>query len=156
MVENPAGEEANDASESFGQLLLHMTRAICRGEAVAAADCFTPDGVYHDGFYGEFAGREAIARMIRDFFHRDASDFEWQVSDACSDGRVGYARYRFSYVSKIAGSVGRRIGFSGISFCVLQGGRIRRYGEIFERAPVLAQLGFADERILKAVKRWAG
>jgi len=146
----------NDANESFGRLLSHMTRAICRGEAAEAADCFTPDGVYHDGFYGEFAGREAIARMIRDFFHRDASDFEWQVSDVCSDGRVGYARYRFSYVSKIAGSVGRRIGFSGISFCVLQGGRIRRYGEIFERAPVLAQLGFADERILKAVKRWAG
>lgn len=156
MVENPAGEEANDASASFAQLLSRMTAAICRGDAHAAVDCFTPDGVYHDGFYGEFAGREAIARMIRDFFHRDASDFEWQVSDACSDGRVGYARYRFSYVSKIAGSVGRRIGFSGISFCVLQGGRIRRYGEIFERAPVLTQLGFADERILKAVKRWAG
>ncbi|HMA88615.1 MAG TPA: nuclear transport factor 2 family protein [Burkholderiales bacterium] len=146
----------NDANESFGQLLSQMTRAICRGQAVEAADCFTPDGVYHDGFYGEFAGREAIARMIRDFFHRDASDFEWQVFDVCSDGRVGYARYRFSYVSKIAGSAGRRIGFSGISFCVLQGGRIKRYGEIFERAPVLAQLGFADERILKAMKHWAG
>jgi len=32
---------------------------------------------------------------------------------------------------------------------------IHRYGEIFERAPVLAKLGFADERILRAVKRWA-
>ena len=146
----------NDANKSFEQLLSRMTRAICRGEVVAAVDCFTPDGVYHDGFYGEFAGREEIARMISDFFHRDARDFEWQVSDVCSDGRVGYARYRFSYVSKIAGSVGRRIGFPGISFCVLQGRRIKHYGEIFERAPVLAQLGFADERILKAVKRWAG
>lgn len=146
----------NDASESFARLLSRMTGAICRAEAVEAAQCFTSDGVYHDGFYGEFVGREAIARMIRDFFYRDARDFEWLVSDACSDGRVGYARYRFSYISKISGSEGRRIGFSGISFCVLQGGHIGRYGEIFERAPVLAQLGFADERILKAVKRWAG
>jgi len=146
----------NDASESFARLLLRMTGAICRAEAVEAAQCFTPDGVYHDGFYGEFVGHEAIAHMIRDFFHRDARDFDWQVSDACSDGRVGYARYRFSYVSKIAGSEGLRVGFSGISFCVLQGERIGRYSEIFERAPVLAQLGFADERILKAVRRWAG
>jgi len=144
------------ASESFGQLLSRMTAAICRGDGHAAADYFTPDGVYHDGFYGEFVGHEGIARMIRDFFYRDARDFEWQVSDACSDGRVGYARYRFSYVSKIAGSEGLRVGFPGISFCVLQGERIRHYSEIFERAPVLARLGFADERILKAVRRWAG
>ena len=144
-----------ETSRNLDQLLVRMTTAICNGDAEAAAACFTPEGVYHDGFYGEFAGREAIARMITHFFHRDARDFEWRLSDACSDGHMGYARYRFSYVSKIRGSEGRRIGFSGISFCMLEGSHIRRYGEIFERAPVLAQLGFADERILKAVKRWA-
>ena len=132
-----------------------MTSAICAGDARAAAECFTPDGVYHDGFYGEFAGREAIAGMVAGLFHRDAKDFEWQLSDACSDGRIGYARYRFAYVSKIAGSEGRRIGFKGISFCTLEEGLIRRYSEIFERAPVLAQLGFGDERILKSVRRQA-
>jgi len=144
----------NDAGRAFEKLLARMTSAICRGAAGSAAECFTADGIYHDGFYGEFAGREAIARMITDFFHRDAQDFEWRVSDACSDGRVGYARYEFSYRSRIKGSEGRRIGFPGISFCELENGRIRRYAEVFERAPVLAQLGFADERILKAVKRW--
>ena len=143
----------SDANRSFAELLGRMTSAICAGDARAAAECFTPDGVYHDGFYGEFAGREAIAGMITGLFHRDARDFEWQVSDACSDGRVGYARYRFAYVSKIAGSEGRGVGFAGISFGALEGGRIRRYSEIFERAPVLAQLGFGDERILKSVRR---
>jgi hypothetical protein len=39
---------------------------------------------------------------------------------------------------------------SGISCCELEGELIRRYGETFERAPVLAQLGFPDERILKS------
>ena len=144
----------SDANRSFAELLGRMTSAICAGDARAAAECFTPDGVYHDGFYGEFAGREAIAGMITGLFHRDARDFEWQVSDACSDGRVGYARYRFAYVSKIAGSEGRRVGFAGISFGPLEGEHIRRYGEIFERAPVLVQLGFGDERILKSVRRW--
>jgi len=100
--------------------------------------------------------RRAIAGMVAGLFHRDARDFEWHVADACSDGRIGYARYRFAYVSKIPGSEGRRIGFSGISCCELEGGRMRRYSEIFERAPVLVQLGFSDERILKSVRRWAG
>ena len=139
----------------FKSLLERMTAAICAGDADAAAACFTPDGVYHDGFYGEFSGRAEIARMVREFFYRDARDFEWRVSDAVSDGRTGYARYGFSYVSKIPGSEGKRVDFSGISCCELEGGLIRRYAEIFERAPVLAKLGFSGERILKSVKRWA-
>jgi hypothetical protein len=132
-----------------------MTAAICAGDGAGAAACFAPEGVYHDGFYGEFAGRAEIARLVTGFFHRDARDFEWHVSDVLSDGRVGYARYEFSYVSKIAGAEGRRVGFAGICCCTLEGSLIRRYDEIFERAPVLARLGFPDARILKAVKRWA-
>lgn len=140
----------------FRTLIERMTAAVCAGDAHGTAACFTPDGVYHDGFYGEFTGRAEIARMVRECFHRDARAFEWRVSDVVSDGRLGYARYAFSYVSKMAGSEGRRVGFSGVSCCELESGLIRRYGEIFERAPVLAKLGFDDGRILKSVKRWAG
>ncbi len=139
----------------FPSLLERMTAAICAGDAEGAAACFTPEGVYHDGFYGEFSGRAEIVRMVRHLFYRDARDFEWRVSDAISDGRLGYARYEFSYVSKIPGSEGRRVGFSGVSCCELENGLIRRYGETFERAPVLVRLGFSDERILKSVRRWA-
>jgi ketosteroid isomerase-like protein len=147
---------AQPQSLAFQALLEAMTRAICRGDGAAAAACFTTDGVYHDGFYGEFAGRAAIARMVTDLFHRDARDFEWRMLDALSDGRIGYARYDFRYVSKAAGSEGRAAGFAGISFCELEGGLIRRYAEQFDRAPVLAKLGFPDARILKSVRRWAG
>ena len=133
-----------------------MTSSICRGDPEAAAACFVSDGVYHDGFYGEFRGRAEIARMVREFFYRDASDFEWTLANAVSDGRIGYARYEFSYVSKLPDSAGKRVGFPGISICALEGGLLRRYEELFERAPVMAKLGFADARILKAVKRSAG
>lgn len=146
----------NPESQRFEALLSAMTRAICAGDGAAAAACFTPGGVYHDGFYGEFAGHEAIARMVTEFFHRDAHDFEWQLLDALSDGRIGFARCDFRYVSKVEGSEGRKAGFKGISFCELEGALIRRYSEEFDRAPVLAQLGFSDERIAKSVRRWAG
>lgn len=142
--------------ERFVSLLERMAGAICVRDGEAAAACFTPAGVYHDGFYGEFGGRAEIARMVRDLFHRDARDFAWTFSGAVSDGRTGYARYEFSYVSRMPGSEGRRVSFTGISCCELEGDLIRRYSEIFERAPVLAKLGFPDERILSSVKRWAG
>ena len=145
-----------EANRAFEALISRMTTAICHGDAEAAAACFVPDGVYHDGFYGDFKGRAEIARMLREFFYRDARDFEWKVFGAVCDGKTGYARYDFSYVSKLAGSEGKKAGFAGICCCELGDGLIRHYSEIFDRAPVLAQLGFADGRILKTVRRWAG
>lgn len=140
----------------FQALLERLTQAICRGDAEAAAACFTEEGVYHDGFYGEFKGRAAIADMVRRHFHGNATDFSWTLSGAAAEGDVGYASYEFSYTSKIPGSEGRRAGFPGICRLRLKDGLIERYEEIFERAQALARLGFADERILKSVRKWAG
>lgn len=149
------GNAMDDTGKAFGDLLGRMTQAICRGDAEGASACFTPQGVYHDGFYGEFRGRAEIDRMLRGFFYRDAEKFEWTLHGAVSDGTAGYAQYDFSYVSRLEGSAGTRVGFSGVSICRLEGGLIAHYGECFERAPVLAKLGFPDARILKSVQRWA-
>jgi len=136
-------------------LLERMTQAICRGDADGAAACFREDGVYHDGFYGEFKGRAAIADMVRRHFHGNASDFSWTLSDVVAEGDCGYASYEFSYISKIPGSEGRRAGFPGICKVRMKDGLIVRYEEIFERAQVLARLGFPDGRIVKSVRKWA-
>jgi uncharacterized protein (TIGR02246 family) len=137
-------------------LLERLTQAICRGDAEAAAACFTESGVYHDGFYGEFKGRAAIAEMVRKHFHGNASDFSWTLSDVVAERDRGYASYAFSYTSKIPGAEGKRAGFTGICKVGLKDGLIERYEEIFERAQVLARLGFADARIVKSVRKWAG
>jgi len=146
----------SDASAQFKALIGRMTESICRGDPEAAAQCFTEDGVYHDGFYGEFKGRAAIADMVRKHFYGDATDFAWALSDAIADGDVGYASYLFSYTATLKGAEGRRIEFRGMSKVRLADGLIARYEEIFERAPVLAKLGFADARIFKSVHKWAG
>jgi hypothetical protein len=139
----------------FRTLLERMSQAICRGDGAAAAACFVPDGIYHDGFYGEFRGREAIRGMVENHFHANARDFSWTLSDALSDGSLGYARYDFSYTSKIPGSVGKRVFFAGISQVRLKDGLISRYGEVFDRGIALAQMNFAPERIAKSLARWA-
>jgi hypothetical protein len=145
----------SDPSAEFRALIERMTQAICRGDGAAAAACFVPEGIYHDGFYGEFRGREAIRGMVEHHFHANARDFSWTLSDALSDGRLGYARYGFSYVSKIPGSEGTRVYFSGISQVRLQDGLISRYGEVFDRGIALAQMNFEPARIAKSLKRWA-
>jgi len=142
-------------ASAFHALLDRLTQAICRGDAEGAAACFREDGVYHDGFYGEFRGRAAIADMVRRHFHGNAADFSWTLSDVVEEGGCGYASYEFSYTSKIAGSEGRRAGFRGVCKVQVKEGLIERYEEIFERAQVLARLGFPDERIVKSVRKWA-
>lgn len=145
----------HDPTRQFGELIERMTQAICRGDGAAAAACFVPDGIYHDGYYGEFRGRDAIRGMVERHFHGNARDFTWKLSDALSDGKLGYARYAFSYVSKIAGSEGQRVFFSGIAQVRLQDGLIARYGEVFDRGIALAQMNFEPARIAKSLKRWA-
>ena len=145
----------SDRNAEFKALLERMTQSICNGDPEAAAACFAEDGVYHDGFYGAFEGRAAIADMVRRHFYGDAKDFSWALSDAVSDGRIGYASYLFSYTATLAGAEGRRVAFRGICKVRLENGLLQRYEEIFERAQVLARLGFADARILKSVHKWA-
>jgi uncharacterized protein (TIGR02246 family) len=142
-------------STQFRALIERMTQSICRGDGAAAAACFVPDGIYHDGFYGEFHGREAIRAMVEQHFHANARDFSWKVSDALSDGKLAYARYAFAYTSKISDSAGKRVFFSGIAQVRLRDDLIAHYGEVFDRGIALAQMNFAPERIAKSLARWA-
>lgn len=145
----------SDRSGEFRALLERMSQAICRGDGSAAAACFVADGIYHDGFYGEFRGREAVRDMVENHFHANARDFTWQLSDALSDGSLAYARYDFSYISKIPGSEGVRVHFAGIAQVRLKDGLIARYGEMFDRGTALVQMNFEPARIAKSLARWA-
>ena len=137
---------------AFAELIRRMTEAACRGDGAAVAACFTPEGVYHDVFYGAFTGPE-IAGMIEDYFHRDAREFRWDVHDPVEAGGVGYARYVFSFASKLPGHEGRRACFEGVAVCRLKDGLIARYTEVAEAAAGLALMGFSDQRIGKHAAR---
>ncbi|MBV9558898.1 MAG: nuclear transport factor 2 family protein [Bradyrhizobium sp.] len=134
-----------------------MLRAFCdaverrQGEALAAL--FTEDGVYHDVFYGAFAGRAAIAAMIDDHFHRTATDFRWDMHAPVSDGETLYARYTFSYRSTLPEANGARVMFEGVAIMKLRDGRIAEYREVANTAPAFVAMNFAPERIAKIAAR---
>jgi len=138
----------------FEKMLARFASAVEANDGAGLAALFTDDGVYEDGFYGAYTGAAAIAGMLA-HFHAAGRDFRWEFVDPISDGKIGYARYRFSYRSNMPGAEGKPVAFEGMSHFTLRDGRIARYAEVFDRGVALAQQGFAAERIKRAVEKAA-
>lgn len=115
---------------------------------------FTGDDVYHDVFYGAFEGRAAIADMLENRFHRDAGNFRWDMHDPVRQADLLYARYVFSYDSKLPDAAGRRGLFEGVSVIRLRDGLIADYREVANVGPGLARLGFAPQRLARLMARF--
>jgi ketosteroid isomerase-like protein len=134
-----------------------MLRAFCdaveQRNGKAFAKLFTEDGVYHDVFYGAFAGHTKIAGMIDDWFYRTATDFRWDMHDPVSDGETLYARYTFSYRSILPEAKGARAMFEGVAIMRLRDGEITEYHEVANTAPAFVDLNFTAERIVKIMAR---
>ena len=107
-------------------MLKSFCDAVEQHNGKAFAELFTEDGVYHDVFYGAFAGRAKIAEMIDDWFYRTATDFRWDMHAPVSDGQTLYARYTFSYRSLLPEANGARAMFEGVAIMTLRDGRDRR------------------------------
>src|SRR4051812_27416912 len=134
-------------------LLRAFCEAVERRNGADFAGLFTEDGVYHDAFYGAFEGRAKIAELIDDWFYRTATDFRWDMHSPVSDGRTLYARYTFSYRSKLPEAKGARAMFEGVAIMQLRDGKIATYHEVANTAPAFVAMNFAPERIAKIVGR---
>ena len=140
------------AANSFAALLTTFARAVQANDGQRLASLFTPDGIYEDGFFGTHTGGSAIAAMLQRF-HDTGSNYFWEFVDPVSDGAIGYARFRFSYASRLPESMGRPVLFEGISCFKFCGELIARYGEAFDRGAALVQIAFPAERIKRILER---
>ena len=145
----------SDQMNRFQRLVQVFTTAVETNDGFRLGHLFTSDGVYADGFYGDFRGPDAIANMLRDHFWGHADEFSWQMDDLAIQGAHGYATYLFSYRSKLDSALGERIAFEGIAHFEFEGERIKRYEEVFNTGVALAQLNFPAERIVKHLQRKA-
>lgn len=137
------------------ELLKSFCSAVERRDGKSFAALFTEEGVYHDVFYGAFKGREKIAEMIDDWFHRTARDFRWEMFRPVTDGTMLYAYYTFSYISTLPEAKGARVGFDGVSIMRLEDGKIAEYREVANSSIGLLDIGFAPERVAKILGREA-
>ena len=138
----------------FKDTLAKFTKAVETNDGRGLAALFTPDGTYVDYFFGPYTGADAIIGMLA-HFHEDARDYSWTFFDPVGGGHVAYARYMFSYVSKMKDSAGRAVVFEGMSCFKLTDGKIAHYSEVFDRGSALAQLDFPAERMKKSLLRFA-
>jgi ketosteroid isomerase-like protein len=134
-------------------MLKKFRDAVEQHDGAAFAHLFAEDGVYHDVFYGAFAGRAKIAEMIDDWFYRAATDFRWDMHSPVSDGETLYARYTFSYRSTLPEAKGARAMFEGVAIMKLRDGLIAEYHEVANTATGFVDMNFAPERIAKIVAK---
>ena len=139
---------------NFDDLLRRFATAVEQNDGEALASLFTPDGVYEDGFFGAYQGRDAIIAMLQ-HFHDTGRNYRWKFVDPLSSADIGYARYRFSYLSSMPESDGKPVVFEGMSCFTFRAGKIARYVEAFDRGMALAQLDFAAERIKRVLVKLA-
>lgn len=139
----------------FAGLLNRFTDTVERGDGAALAALFTPDGIYHDTFYGAFQGREAIADMLENRFWGDANAFLWDMFEPVfdNDAQRGYARWVFSYTSTMEDSAGKRVAFDGMSQFSIEEGLISHYREVFSAGLGLVQLDMNPVRTDKILRR---
>jgi ketosteroid isomerase-like protein len=140
----------------FAQLLREFTLSAESGDGARFARHFTEDAVYYDYIYGAHRGRSDIAHMLQDLFHRDATDYRWEMFDPVCDGEKGYAWSLSSFTSKIPQFEGRRVVIDGISRFILRDGLIAEYRESVNGGVAMVQLGVEPDRMVKVLKRWAG
>jgi len=139
---------------TFADLIERFAAAAAAGDGDALADLFTPDGTYDDYFFGPCRGRAAIKAMLA-HFAEGGRNFRWEFYDPAVSGQTGYASYRFSFESRRQEANGGRVVFDGIGRFDLEGDRIKRYSEVFDRGMALAQQAFEPERVVRIALKYA-
>lgn len=139
---------------NFESMLDEFSQAAAAGDARRLTQLFTPDGCYHDYFFGTHRGHDAIGAML-ERFSVGGERFAWQFFEPVANALLGYARYCFSYFSKEPESRGKLVVFEGMSRFRLQDGLIADYAEVFDRGIAFAQLGYEPARVNKLLGRYA-
>jgi len=141
--------------QEFTQLLVRFTDAATRGDGKAFAACFTEEAIYHDYIYGPHKGRESIADMLENLFHRDATDYHWQMFDPVCDGQTAYAWSLSRFTSTVPEFQGRKVVIDGMSRFRLEKGLIAEYWESVNGGVAMVQLGVSAPRIERVLLKWA-
>jgi limonene-1,2-epoxide hydrolase len=139
---------------AFVLVLDELAVACVANDGARFAALFTEDGTYEDDFFGLYRGRAEIAAMLQRF-HDTGEDYRWDFYDAVTDGRLGYATFRFSFRSKMPGHEGKPVLITGISCFRFEDRLIAAYRETFDTGIALAQLGFPAERLKRVLDKEA-
>ena len=138
----------------FKNVTHELTQSVCDNDGENLANLFADDGVYHDYIYGSFKGKKNIKLMLNNYFHRDAKNLFWKMSDHIFREDIGYAKYMFTFTSKIPEYLGKKVVVSGISFFRFKLDSIVEYSEAVNGGIAMVQLGVKPEKMQKVFLKW--
>ena len=135
-------------------IVREFERAFNRQDVAALVACFTPDGSYHDTFFGGHAGPDAMRAMFERMF-REGRDYRWTMETVVETDASAAAEWAFGYTvtDAVPRSAGRAVRFRGMSLFEKREGRIAAYRESFDLGAALLQLGFSPEAMAKTIRR---
>jgi steroid delta-isomerase-like uncharacterized protein len=135
-------------------IVREFERAFNRQDVGALVGCFTPDGSYHDTFFGEHAGADTLRAMFERMF-REGRDYAWTMETVVETDAGAASEWTFGYTvtEAIPRSAGRAVRFRGMSFFEKRDGKISAYRESFDMGAALLQLGFSPEATAKTIRR---
>ncbi|HEX7785757.1 MAG TPA: nuclear transport factor 2 family protein [Methylomirabilota bacterium] len=135
-------------------IVREFERAFNRQDVTALVACFTPDGSYHDTFFGGHAGSDALRAMFERMFH-EGRDYRWSMETVVETDAGAGAEWSFAYTvsDAIPRSAGRTVRFRGMSLFEKRDGKISAYRESFDLGAALLQLGFSPEAMAKTIRR---
>jgi limonene-1,2-epoxide hydrolase len=123
-------------------IVREFERAFNRQDVSVLVACFTPDGSYHDTFFGGHAGADQLRAMFERMF-REGREYTWTMETVVETDECAAAEWTFGYV----------VSFRGMSLFEKRGGRIAAYRESFDLGAALLQLGFSPEATVKTIRR---
>jgi steroid delta-isomerase-like uncharacterized protein len=135
-------------------IVREFERAFNRQDVAALVACFTPDGSYHDTFFGQHAGLAGLRAMFERMF-REGRDYRWTMETVVETESGAAAEWSFGYTvtDAIPRSAGRAVRFRGMSLFEKRDGKIAAYRESFDLGAALLQLGFSPEAMAKTIRR---
>ena len=138
----------------FEKVTQKLTQSVCNNDGESLVNLFADYGVYHDYIYGSFKGKNNIKCMRNNYFHRDAKNFYWEMTDHIFRDNIGYAKYMFTFTSKIPEYLGKKVVVSGISFFRFKFNSIVEYSESVNGGIAMVQLGVNPEKMQKVFLKW--
>ena len=135
-------------------IVREFERAFNQQDVKALVACFTPDGSYHDTFFGGHAGTEALRAMFERMF-REGRGYAWTMERVVETDTAAASEWTFGYTvtEAVPRSAGRVVRFRGMSLFEKRDGRIAAYRESFDMGAALLQLGFSPEAMAKTIRR---
>ena len=138
----------------FKLLTKKFTNYVCQNDSENLSNLFAKDGCYHDYIYGNFKGRKHISTMLSDYFHRDGEYFFWEMYDHALENNLGYAKYRFNFISKIPEYRGQKVVVPGIGCFEFENNLIKNYSEAVNGGLAMVQLGVNPKKMEKVFLKW--